>query len=464
VQTTDHYVYVDPLPDFAPSYAGSLVSDATKAWSDANPNIKFWTAPSEQQADLYIQWIRDYGTNPVGETISGQVIQIGLGDSHCGGKWQPFSSKTLYHIALHELGHFLGFEHSNDPNSIMYPSVNIEYGTVTIEQNLAPAYVWFVPICSTKQVTAYDYSVSINDPQYGVDIYFVPSQTESANTSSGNAFQYYAGDGCHAENYLSYADSCDGVGAGSGLLIMTDKQVTNDLTKVIVNLTERPSATETLQHTVSKVHQYRLLSETELAQQQANQAISNVQTQAEQEKAKAEARTAEANAAANAARGAANSLKEEMESLKAKTQADVLKSKIEGENKLKELSQAYEKKTFYRTQMDNLKDGIKNAENMLSGLKFESTDAQKKVQQAWEERGMAMSDMNKAEEDWKHGSQALNKTDASLATSYFENIGTNTVSAGDHVKTISSLIDNAQQIETDYKKHRFCFLFWCFNI
>ncbi len=75
-----------------------------------------------------------------------------------------------------------------------------------------------------------------------------------------------------------------------------------------------------------------------------------------------------------------------------------------------------------------------------------------------------MSDIDNAEKNWEKGSQALNQTNSSLAISYYEGIDANAISAGNHLKTISNLTDDAQKIETDYKKHRFCFLFWCFNV
>ena len=39
-------------------------------------------------------------------------------------------------------------------------------------------YVQFVPICTSHESTTYEYSISINDPKIGFDVYFVLSKEE----------------------------------------------------------------------------------------------------------------------------------------------------------------------------------------------------------------------------------------------------------------------------------------------
>ena len=290
------------------------------------------------------------------------------------------------------------------------------------------------------------------------------------------------GDGCHGENYLSYANTCDGVGAGSGLLIVTDKRVTNNLAKITVTMTEQPTSLTTAQQTVSKVHQYRNISESEQSQLE-NQALSQAKTQADLQKSQADALAAQAQAAASDAQAQAEALKRETENAKAQAQVDIEattekaqaevdaakahaqeeedKAKLETENKIKQVSQTYDKKTFYRGQIDGIKNSLNNTMQSISELKFESSDAKKKIDQVWQEKSLAEQDIQNAENYWLKGSDALNKTDGSLAILYFDNITSSDVSSGNHIHFISNIIDDAKKTEDQYKKSRVCFLFWC---
>jgi hypothetical protein len=238
----DYYVYVDPLPEWASSYASNTIYAATKAWEEANPGLHFYEVSSADEADLIVQWIRDYGTSYLGETIGGNVVQIGLGASDCMGQWNPFSTETVDLIAKHEIGHFLGFDHDSNPDSIMYPTLKYRYGVIETSENLAPNYVWFVPVCTLDEVTTFWYEVKIDDDAYGFDVYFVPSQDEYERHLDGETFSYYSDQDCYGENYVLYSGMCEGVSGSSGLMIVMPEALSNPLQTVSVKLEEIPSS------------------------------------------------------------------------------------------------------------------------------------------------------------------------------------------------------------------------------
>ena len=233
------YYYVEPLPEYA-SYANNVMELSTTAWEDANDNLQFIEVSSPQQANFQVQWVKEFGVEHVGYAFGSWFIEVGLGDSNCVGEmWQPYSEKYTTNIMTHEIGHVLGFDHVNDPDSIMYPTaINWEYGNVETSETLTTGYGYFQPICTSKYVTTFDWHVSSDDPTYGFDVYFVPSKNEFNNWIDGESFDYFDGDGCYAENMLSVGGTCEGLTQDSGLLVVMGDTATEPLTDITLNLQE----------------------------------------------------------------------------------------------------------------------------------------------------------------------------------------------------------------------------------
>jgi hypothetical protein len=186
------YYYVEPLPEYA-SYANNVMKLSTDAWEEANNDLQFIEVGTWEQADFRVSWVKEFGVEHVGYAFGSWFIEVGLGDSNCGsGMWQPYSEAYTTNIMTHEIGHVLGFDHVNDPDSIMYPTaINWEYGNVETKKTLTNGYGYFQPICTSKDVTTFDWYVSSDDPTYGFDVYFVPSVNEFDNWADGKSFNYF---------------------------------------------------------------------------------------------------------------------------------------------------------------------------------------------------------------------------------------------------------------------------------
>ena len=99
-------------------------------------------------------------------------------------------------------------------------------------------YVQFIPICTSKDTTSYDYSIKTDNNDLGFDTYFVSSVLERDNFFSHN-FDYYKKSGCFAQNKQSYSGTCNDVEKNSGLIIVFPDELNPWVTKVTVNLYEK---------------------------------------------------------------------------------------------------------------------------------------------------------------------------------------------------------------------------------
>ena len=97
---------------------------------------------------------------------------------------------------------------------------------------------WFVPACTSRDTTSFNFQITTSEPIYGFDVYFVPSIEEVYKSSSGEKFQYYTGPECVGKDFRSFGGTCDGITRGSGLLIEIPPKLTNSVATFNVQLSE----------------------------------------------------------------------------------------------------------------------------------------------------------------------------------------------------------------------------------
>lgn len=134
-----------PIHIYVPQNAGtysSLMNKAFNEWQQKSGGlVRFKPVLRASDADIYVEFV-DYVTNCGSESAVGcchsavrngfftqNYIQIGTKETSMTinrqGKFvkqeSGRSNDHLYGVMLHEIGHALGFGHSTDNNSIMYP-------------------------------------------------------------------------------------------------------------------------------------------------------------------------------------------------------------------------------------------------------------------------------------------------------------------------------------------------------
>ncbi|MEK0371248.1 MAG: hypothetical protein QQN55_08865, partial [Nitrosopumilus sp.] len=99
---TEYVIYVEELPEWA-DYASNVVFESTQAWEKNNPDLKFYQTEVSTDANFRVQWVKEFGFEHIGYAYGNKFLEVGLGDSRCGNKWQPFSSNYINAIMEHEI-------------------------------------------------------------------------------------------------------------------------------------------------------------------------------------------------------------------------------------------------------------------------------------------------------------------------------------------------------------------------
>ena len=130
----EYKVYVNDQPAALPLDHVSTLVNSFKMWEtmEFNANdgkevkINFVTTKSKTNANLWVTWVvRDLGEGVLGHANLGKgIVEVALGGYGCDGNFQLFHVDTVEYIMTHELGHGIGLKHSEDQNSIMFPTMN----------------------------------------------------------------------------------------------------------------------------------------------------------------------------------------------------------------------------------------------------------------------------------------------------------------------------------------------------
>jgi hypothetical protein len=106
------------------------VRDAFTTWEAVGIPMRFTFVVDSTDADVHVSWIDHFDAPISGKTlwsrdrhwwIVGGNITLAL--HHNGG--EALDSSAVYAIALHEVGHLLGLDHTMDASNIMTPKVRV---------------------------------------------------------------------------------------------------------------------------------------------------------------------------------------------------------------------------------------------------------------------------------------------------------------------------------------------------
>jgi len=112
------------VANFQPSFLDAVRS-AFQRWQDAGVPVRFNLDADSASGEVRVQWRIQFDGDRAGQTdlrweedghLTGGVVTLATFDA----KGQPFAVDEVRVLALHEIGHLLGLDHSPDPGDIMY--------------------------------------------------------------------------------------------------------------------------------------------------------------------------------------------------------------------------------------------------------------------------------------------------------------------------------------------------------
>ena len=101
-----------------------VASDGKKAIA------KFSVTNKKAEANVWVTCVvRNIGEGVLGHANIGKgVVEVAIRGYGCDGSFQLFGTDTVEYVMTHELGHSLGFNHSNNSKNIMYHTVpHVDY-------------------------------------------------------------------------------------------------------------------------------------------------------------------------------------------------------------------------------------------------------------------------------------------------------------------------------------------------
>jgi hypothetical protein len=119
----------DAVPGWRPIF-NDQVRAAFTQWTDAGVPLRFAFVRDSASADVHVTWVDRFG-----EPISGKTLwarddrwwivsaDISLAVHHQDG--DELDVPQIRAIALHEIGHLIGLDHTGDPANIMAPKVRV---------------------------------------------------------------------------------------------------------------------------------------------------------------------------------------------------------------------------------------------------------------------------------------------------------------------------------------------------
>lgn len=215
-------------------------------WHSDSKNIIFEVTNSWYKLDkagnvnhVFNAESKKYNTNQLQEINNKSYVELKHEFSDCQEEWQPMLYRKAVDTIRHEIEYMQGQQLKTDPDVSVYPDIeNENYDNLEQQLKIKNGYIQFFPICTSKDITSYDYSIKTDNKDLGFDVYFVSSSMQREYFANSE-FDYYAESDCFGQNKQSYSGTCMNIKKDSGLLVIFPDDLKPLTTKVTINLYEK---------------------------------------------------------------------------------------------------------------------------------------------------------------------------------------------------------------------------------
>ena len=226
--------YIDPIPWYASDGVTDAVQDIVEVLEEWTPyGAQIRQTQDELEADIHVQWVRDYGDHILGLAVHQTVIHVGLGSTNCHDEWQAFDANTVKKVLWHEFGHAFGYGHSIKPDNIMYPTLETRF---TVEKDIADVVAagWYhtYPFCDEGRYSfefetddaSSDFEFAVLPPDVSIEDYLYDDGKPNYSCEYGDlqrvddTCRVYPGD-----KVIIYNDDEDEAIRISGTIILLDQ-------------------------------------------------------------------------------------------------------------------------------------------------------------------------------------------------------------------------------------------------
>lgn len=223
-------VYVHLLSEWN-SDSKNIIFDVTNFWYKSDIDNK--------ENHVFNAESKEYNTNQLQTANDKSYVELKHEFSDCKEELQPMLYKKAVDAVRHEIEYVQGKQLSTNQNISVYPNIeNKNYDNSEQELKIKDGYIQFFPICTSKDITSYDYSIKTDNKDLGFDVYFVSSSVQREEFSNSD-FDYYPEPGCFGQNKQSYSGTCNNLQKDSGLLVIFPDEFKPWTTKVTINLYEK---------------------------------------------------------------------------------------------------------------------------------------------------------------------------------------------------------------------------------